>query len=244
MAGGEAVARDEWEHASGDAVPSSGPRKVRTVIVHGIGDPPRERDPGEAQVWVSVAQFEQLLDAAVGRADIRITFDDGNTSDLEIGLPRLQERGLRAEFFVLAGLLGEPGRLDVAGVRELISAGMRIGSHGWAHRDWRGMSEEEADQEISEAIRVLDELCRTPVRRVAVPYGSYDRQVLGRLRRARVERVYTSDGGPGRVGDWLQPRTSLHSDIDAAWIRDVFDGTPPARVRVLRRVARVVKRWR
>ena len=52
----------------------------------------------------------------------------GIASDVEIALPRLVERGLRAEFFVLAGLLGTPDRLDRDGVRELLTAGMSIGS--------------------------------------------------------------------------------------------------------------------
>ena len=43
---------------------------------------------------------------------MRISFDDGNASDLEIGLPALLERGLTATFFVLAGRLGRPGSLD------------------------------------------------------------------------------------------------------------------------------------
>jgi hypothetical protein len=60
---------------------------------------------------------------------VRLTFEDGNASDIsdiesdisdiEIGLPRLLDRGPSAEFFVLAGLLGGPGRLNVADVRQL-----------------------------------------------------------------------------------------------------------------------------
>jgi peptidoglycan/xylan/chitin deacetylase (PgdA/CDA1 family) len=95
------------------------PARVINLTVHGIGEPPRELDPGEDQTWVTVEQFEQVMDAAVGRDDVRITFDDGNSSDVEIALPRLVSRGLRAEFFVLAGLLGTPGRLTEADVRKL-----------------------------------------------------------------------------------------------------------------------------
>jgi len=221
-----------------------GPRTLRVLTVHGIGDPPRELYPGEDQVWVSVAQFERMLDAVVGRTDVRITFDDGNASDLEIGLPRLRERGLRAEFFVLAGLLGEPGRLDAAGVRELLAAGMRVGSHGWAHRNWRGMDGVEAEQEIGAAARVLGELCGAPVRRVAVPFGSYDRRVLARLRHAGVVRVYTSDGGPARSGSWLQARTSLHRDIDEIWVRDVLEGRATVLAGIRHRVVGLLKHWR
>lgn len=104
---------------------------------------------------MSTAQFEQVLDAVVGRSDVRLTFDDGNASDVEVALPRLVERSLTAEFFVLAGKLGERGHLNRAAVRSLLDAGMAIGSHGWSHRDWRRIDETQAHQEFYEATGYL-----------------------------------------------------------------------------------------
>src|SRR5882757_21697 len=182
---------------------------VVNLTVHGIGPTERPLEPDEDKTWVTVEQFEQVLDAAVGRSDVRITFDDGNASDVRIALPRLVERGLKADFFVLAGLLGQPGRLDRSGLHDLMRTGMRIGSHGWAHRDWRRLTDEQAREEIVQANKVLTELIGEPVTEVAVPFGSYDRHVLRRLRRAGVRRVYTSDGGRATAGSWLQPRNSL-----------------------------------
>lgn len=219
-------------------------RSVVNLTVHGIGPVIRTLEPGEEQTWVSVTQFEQVLDATVGRPDVRITFDDGNSSDLEIALPRLLERGLTAEFFVLAGRLGEKGKLDTDGVRELERAGMRVGSHGWAHRDWRRIDETQAAQEFSEAHRVLAELTGHPIFRVAVPFGSYDRKVLNRARQARVTRVYTSDGGRANPNSWLQARNSLRHDVGPEWTKRVLDGTPSMALRARRRAARVVKRVR
>ncbi|WP_432986464.1 polysaccharide deacetylase family protein [Dactylosporangium sp. CA-233914] len=222
------------------------PTSVVIINVHGIGPHPTSRplDPGEDQVWASIEQFERALDAAVGRDDVRITFDDGNASDVEIGLPRLLERGLKAHFFVLAGEFGQPGRLDVAGVRELLKAGMPVGSHGWAHRDWRRLSDAEAEQEIGEANRVIGEITGEPVTDVAIPFGSYDRVVLTRLRRAGMRRVYTSDGGAARPGEWLQARNSIGPDLDAAWIERVYNGKASPIVQARRIVARRVKRLR
>jgi peptidoglycan/xylan/chitin deacetylase (PgdA/CDA1 family) len=219
-------------------------RSIVNLTVHGIGPPARELDPDEADAWVTVEQFEQVLDAATGRDDVHITFDDGNASDVEVALPRLLERGLSAEFFVLAGLLGEPGRLGADGVRELVRVGMPVGSHGWAHRDWRRVDAAQAAQEFVEAHRVLAELTRRPVSAVAVPFGSYDRHVLGRLRRANVTRVYTSDGGRARPNGWLQPRNSLRSDLGPQWMAHVLDGRPALPVRARRLAARTVKRAR
>ncbi len=220
------------------------PASVVNLTVHGIGPAAREFDPDEDATWVGTEQFEQMLDAVVGRPDVQITFDDGNWSDLEIALPRLLQRGLVAKFFVLAGLLGQPGRLDGSGVRELCRAGMSIGSHGWAHRDWRRLDAHEATEEIIEATRVLGEFAGKPVSTVAIPFGSYDRHVLRRLRQAKVTRAYTSDGGRARRGSWLQARNSLRRDMDAAWIRRVLNGTPPLPARARTLAARTLKRMR
>jgi peptidoglycan/xylan/chitin deacetylase (PgdA/CDA1 family) len=217
---------------------------VVTLTVHGIGPAGHELAPGEERTWVDIARFEQVLDSVAGRPDVRLTFDDSNSSDLEIALPRLLERGLTAEFFVLAGLLGQPGRLDRDGVRELHRAGMRIGSHGWAHRDWRRITPEQAHEEHTKAHDVLSEIIGEPVTRVAIPFGSYDARVLARLRKARVTRAYTSDGGRARPGSWLQARNSLRHDLDAAWLSSVLDGRPPWRVRARRLAAGAVKRIR
>jgi peptidoglycan/xylan/chitin deacetylase (PgdA/CDA1 family) len=220
------------------------PATVVNLTVHGIGQTVRQLDPDEDSAWVEIEQFEQVLDAAVGRPDVRITFDDGNTSDLEIALPRLLRRGLVAEFFVLAGQLGQPGRLDHDGVRELRKSGMSIGSHGWAHRNWRRLDAQQAAEEILEANRVLTEIVGEPVSRVAIPFGSYDRHVLRRLRQAKVTRAYTSDGGRARHGSWLQARNSLRRDLDAGWISQVLDGRPSLPTRARRVAARTVKRIR
>jgi peptidoglycan/xylan/chitin deacetylase (PgdA/CDA1 family) len=218
---------------------------VVNLTVHGVGEnTTRALDPGEDQTWVTTPQLELVLDAAMGRADVRITFDDGNASDVEIALPRLVERGLRAEFFVLAGLLGQPDRLDRNGVRELLAAGMAIGSHGWDHRDWRGMNDADAERELTGAHRVLSNLTGHEVTRVAIPFGSYDRHVLRRLRAAKVSCAYTSDGGRARRDAWLQARTSLRHDLDANWVSGVLDATPSP-VRLARGTAvRTIKRWR
>lgn len=219
------------------------------VTVHGIGVPRRRLEDGEGDTWVTVDQFEAVLDAAVGRPHVRVTFDDGNDSDLEIALPRLLERGLTASFFVLAGLLGEPGRLDADGVRELSRAGMTIGSHGWVHRDWRtlgtsGVPSSPAHEELVLAPQTLRDLTGADVGQAAVPFGSYDRHVIAELRRTGATAVFTSDGGWARSGAWLQPRNSIRADSAPDWAELIMRRPPalPRRARTL--AARTVKRLR
>jgi peptidoglycan/xylan/chitin deacetylase (PgdA/CDA1 family) len=206
--------------------------------MHGIGRPARQLEPGENERWVTVEQFERVLDAVESHGEVHLTFDDGNESDVEIALPRLVERGLTAEFFPLAGRLGQRGFLDCGGLRELARAGMEIGSHGWEHRDWRRLDDRHARRELTEAPKLLGDLCGRPVRRFSLPFGAYDRRVLARLRQAGATRVYTSDGGAASRDGWLQARTELRHDLDQEWLDGVLTAARRQPARWARRVFR------
>jgi peptidoglycan/xylan/chitin deacetylase (PgdA/CDA1 family) len=211
---------------------------------HGIGDPERALDPGEANVWVSNEQFLSVLDCAVGRDDVRITFDDGNASDLEVALPALHERGLSATFFVVAGRLGSPRFLDEDGVGQLAAAGMEIGCHGMRHRPWRGLDERALHEELVGARTVLEGVVGRPVTLAACPFGSYDRRVLRTLRGSGYRHVYTSDGGIAHPGAFLQTRISVGPHDEPGLLERISASRPPAHRALMRRAKLAVKRWR
>ena len=213
------------------------------LTFHGIGSPERPLDPGEQDVWVSDETFVSLLDSIRDRKDVAISFDDGNSSDLEHALPALRERGMSATFFVVAGRLGTPHFLDEDGVRKLAAAGMKIGCHGMRHRPWRGLGEQALHEEVVEARTVLERVVGRPVTRAACPFGSYDRHVLRTLRGSGYHRVYTSDRGTAGSGDFLQARYTVGSHDDAALLERIaaLDLSIPG---ALRRQAKLaVKRW-
>jgi peptidoglycan/xylan/chitin deacetylase (PgdA/CDA1 family) len=100
---------------------------------------------------------------------------------------------------------------------------MTIGSHGLAHRDWRTLTDDELDAEVVTARELLEGGLGHAVRHVACPFGAYDRRVLGRLRRAGYERVFTSDGGRLLRDRWLTPRTTVHAGDDVDWLRAAME---------------------
>jgi peptidoglycan/xylan/chitin deacetylase (PgdA/CDA1 family) len=208
------------------------------LAIGGVGKPVRALDPGENESWVTVDQFERVLDAVAGRDDVGLTFDDGNSSDVEIALPRLAERELTAEFFPLAGRIGQRGFLDADGLRELADAGMSIGSHGWEHRDWRRLDGRHARRELEAAPKLLADLSGKPVRSYAPPFGAYDRRVLKRLRCSGATRVYTTEGGGASRDGWLRPRVEVRHDVDQEWL----DGVLGDRDGLYRRAGRFVAR--
>ncbi|MFI7607390.1 polysaccharide deacetylase family protein [Micromonospora sp. NPDC049366] len=206
-------------------------RHVLNICFHGIGEPGRELEPGEDRYWVTRDQFLAILDEVAAWPAVRISFDDGNDSDVRIGLPALRDRNLTADFFVLAGRLGEPGSLDEDGVRELRRNGMTVGTHGLAHRSWRGMDRATVHDELVVAReRLVAAVGGAPVDLAACPLGRYDRRLLARLRLLGYTGVFTSDRRAARAGAWLQPRFSVRrADTPASLRAEVLTRPGPLR---------------
>ncbi|MFR9780516.1 polysaccharide deacetylase family protein, partial [Micromonospora sp. MS34] len=194
------------------------------ICFHGVGEPRRELEPGEERYWIQRDQFHALLDELATWPSVRISFDDGNLSDLRIGLPGLTARGLSADFFVLAGRLGTAGSLDEDDVQELRGHGMTIGTHGMHHRSWRGMDGQTTYDELVAARDRLAGVIRQDITTAACPLGQYDRRALGELRRLGYTAVFTSDRRPARRAAWLQPRFSVRRDDTPASLREKGGG--------------------
>ncbi len=214
------------------------------LTFHGIGKPGRPLEQDEHQVWLDPEQFEMVLDSVVGRPNCRLTFDDGNASDVQHALPELRRRNLTATFFVVAGRLGDPGFLDEDDVRVLADAGMEIGCHGMRHRPWRELDDAELAEELVEARCVLERVIDRPVTDASCPFGSYDRRVLRFLRRHGYRRAYTSDAGTTDPGAWIQSRNTVRPGNATGLVDRVLATERSAYSVVRRRVLQAVKRWR
>lgn len=222
---------------------SAAPDQIN-VTFHGVGEPGRPLDPGEDAVWLTAEHFESVLDALRGYPGIRISFDDGNLSDVELALPALLRRGLSATFFVVAGRVGTDGFVSADDIHSLRRAGMTIGCHGMRHRSWRKLGDAALREELQDARARLEQIVGGPVTRAACPFGAYDRRALAALRRYGYERVFTSDGGDADPGRWLQARTTIHKcDRPEDLKRDLF-ADAGMWGGLGRRSKRLVKQWR
>jgi peptidoglycan/xylan/chitin deacetylase (PgdA/CDA1 family) len=214
------------------------------LIFHGIGTPGRSLELGEAPYWISTDRFERILDQVQAAPDpdcIRLSFDDGNASDHDIALPRLLARGLVADFFVLSGRIGQPGSLSADQIRALQAAGMAMGSHGIAHRDWQRIGAADLAAEVTGSRRVIESILGRTVTTAGIPFGSYDARVLTALRQAGYEVAYSSDRGRMNPKAFLRPRTSVRTEMTEAEITAILTGTMPFGQR-MRRALRML--WR
>jgi len=199
--------------------------RVVNFAFHGIGAPRK----GEENVWLSLEFFREILDFIGTSSRVHLSFDDGNKTDIEVALPELEKRNLRATFFILAGRIDSQDYLSRDDVSRLIASGMYIGSHGMKHVAWRSLTERQMREEFRDAKALLEE---------------YDRRTLAGLRDAGFDRIYTSDGGYARESSYLQPRNSVWVTEDIHRIRSLVELEPRYGERLKKTLSRLVKRYR
>jgi peptidoglycan/xylan/chitin deacetylase (PgdA/CDA1 family) len=100
-----------------------------------------------------------------------LTFDDGLVSDYEIAFAVLCELGLRATFFVVPTLVDTPGYVTWAHLREMVAAGMEVGSHSLTHPFVDALPEDALAHEFGESKRLLETRLGLPVHSASLPRG-------------------------------------------------------------------------
>jgi len=219
--------------------------RVVNISLHAIGKPTRALlASDEEKWWLSPAVFESIIDVISEYKNVRLSIDDGNRSDVEIVLPALLKRDMKASFFIPVGKLDSPGYLTHNDVQHLSESGMLIGTHGMYHRNWTLLNDEELTEELLISRDILEQLLGKPVLHAAIPFGAYDRRVLRHLHEVDFERVYNSDTGLAKVGAWLQPRETLQATDSPETVRAIIN-QPAFGTRVLIRVIKkTIKRLR
>jgi len=199
-------------------------RLLRPPVVlayHGVGPPMEDParllvDPELLESHVRYLQrrgyrfltAEELLDEGPpGPRTAVLTFDDGFRNWLTAAVPLLRRLGVRATFYVCPGLLGgrhwhldgEDGRLlDESEARQLLEAGMELGSHSLSHPDLRLLDGGELSRELEESKSEVERLTGRPCRTLAYPYGLYDERVVSAARAAGYELAFAWLPGPWR----------------------------------------------
>lgn len=224
--------------------------KDRLILhFHGLGLAPPWIGSEERDFWCEKDRFASILDnicALSHVARIEITFDDGNISDANIAVPALVDRGLTAAFFVCAGRIGFPGYLDTPAIKDMISAGMEVASHGWSHVDWRRVDDKTLDVEVDDARQKIAEIVGYAIDKVSIPFGSYDRRILSRLKRSNIRTVFTSDGGRAPLNGWILPREVFKAswDDDKQTLVDLATAPFSLRAKLSRLIIMQIKRLR
>jgi peptidoglycan/xylan/chitin deacetylase (PgdA/CDA1 family) len=147
------------------------------------------------------------------RNKIAITFDDGFSNVLQLGLKPLAENKFHAIQFLVADLLGKTNEwdaangevaeplMDAAQVREWLAAGNEIGSHTLTHPFLTQIPIAQAREEISASKKKLEDLFGVPIEHFCYPYGDWNEAVRDIVITAGYKTAFTTVAGINLTGD-------------------------------------------
>ena len=118
---------------------------------------------------------------------VAIAFDDGFLSVYEHALPLLQRHRFPATVFLVTDYCGKTNAwpsqpphvtrrplLDWTHLREMVQAGVTVGSHTRTHANLTRLSPLEIEAELEGSKRAIEDMLGHPVDTLAYPYGAYD----------------------------------------------------------------------
>ncbi len=124
-----------------------------------------------------------------------ITFDDGWEEGYTVAFPILKRLGLTGTFFVYTNAIGRSAFIKWPALEEMSAAGMDIQSHSLSHPHLRALDANAAAKELAESKGILEKRLGKPVVAFDYPFGEYNDQLVGILKRAGYESAVTIASG-------------------------------------------------
>ncbi|MCD6505948.1 polysaccharide deacetylase family protein [Candidatus Poribacteria bacterium] len=156
-----------------------------------------------------------------------ITFDDGNSSDYEYGVPELLRYGFHATFFITVRNVGIT--LGWRQIKEMAELGMSIQSHTVTHPFLSDLPPDAIRWELRESKKIIEEMTGETVLYLALPGGRYSRVVKRIAMECGYKAICTSEigtNGPDtdlyRLRRWIVRRNTDMSEFQRIVEGDKF----------------------
>ena len=126
---------------------------------------------------------ETVVDgASIPLRPIVITFDDGAIDVYQNAFPIMKKLGFTGTFYIPGKYLNGEGFVTTEMVKEMISSGWEIGSHGMSHVDLtKSVSNSE---ELLGSRILLEEKLSTPITTFSYPFGVMDENIINKVKNA------------------------------------------------------------
>jgi peptidoglycan/xylan/chitin deacetylase (PgdA/CDA1 family) len=151
---------------------------------------------------VTSSQFDAHLDLVdqVSREGVPgfpqplVTFDDGHISNFDCAVPILEKHRISAIFFVTTEWIGKRQEfMSWAQLREILSLGHSVQSHGATHRLLTSCSPAVLLEEVQRSKKVIEDALGIGVASISIPGGRWNSRVLEACQKSAYSHVYTSD---------------------------------------------------
>ncbi|MFQ5648477.1 MAG: polysaccharide deacetylase family protein [bacterium] len=151
----------------------------------------------------SISLEEYVQNNNHGPRDVIITFDDAYASVFENAFPILRQYDFTATIFVITKYVGDWNSWDYHGnrfrfehctwqqIEILAKEGWEIGSHTVSHPNLRSLSLKTLWFELRYSKDVLENQLNQPIKVMSYPFGSFNSNVIGLVKKAGYEAACT-----------------------------------------------------
>ena len=126
---------------------------------------------------------------------IILTFDDGYEDNWRVVLPMLEERGMKAAFYMVTNKIGQPGYLTWDNLFDLERHGMEIGGHTVNHLPLTTLSPEQQRDELRLSKLMLEWRGLKTIYSFSYPNGAYDDGIVAMLEEEKYLTAVTGEAG-------------------------------------------------
>ena len=126
---------------------------------------------------------------------IILSFDDGYEDNWRVVLPMLEERRMRAVFYMVTNSIGKPGYLTWDNLFDMERRGMEIGSHTANHLPLTTLSPEKQREELRLSKLMLEWKGMKTIYSFSYPNGSYNAGVVTMLAEEEYLTAVTGEAG-------------------------------------------------
>ncbi|HTL07656.1 MAG TPA: polysaccharide deacetylase family protein [Chitinophagaceae bacterium] len=131
---------------------------------------------------------------ALPRQPIIISFDDAHEEDFSIVAPLLDQKNMKAVFFIMTVVIGKKGYLTARQINALAGKGHIIGLHTWNHPDLRKLKDNEWALQLDTAAATLRSITGTNPSTFAYPFGAWNEACIQQLQKRGIQTAFQLEG--------------------------------------------------
>ena len=124
-----------------------------------------------------------------------LSFDDGYEDNWRVVLPMLEERGMKAVFYVVTNDIGQPGYMTWDNLFDLERSGMEIGSHTANHLPLTTLTPAQQRDELRLSKLMLEWKGMKTIYSFSYPNGAYDDSIVAMLAEEDYLTAVTGEAG-------------------------------------------------
>jgi peptidoglycan/xylan/chitin deacetylase (PgdA/CDA1 family) len=138
--------------------------------------------------------LNQMLDTPLNKT-VALTFDDGYIDIIQNAYPIMRQYGFHGTVFAITGMIGLPGYMDWNDLKTLQAAGWEIDSHTVNHLDLTTISAANANYQITQSKKDIEQELGTKVNFFCYPSGKYNNETVNLVKAAGYIGATTTNYG-------------------------------------------------